>query len=89
METMNLILIFGKRKKNSFYFAKFCDPPGCAWFSICVSFTGRLFVGCVIAPVSLKYLLSYLHEAEWAPFQTQYFSENLVAPGMKPRPLDL
>jgi hypothetical protein len=25
------------------------------------------------------------HEAEWAPFQTHYFSENLVAPGIEPR----
>jgi hypothetical protein len=24
-------------------------------------------------------LLSYPHEAEWTPFQTHYFSENLVA----------
>jgi hypothetical protein len=29
------------------------------------------------------------HEAEWAPFQTHYFLENLVAPGIEPRPLDL
>jgi hypothetical protein len=28
-------------------------------------------------------------EADWTPFQTHYFSENLVAPGIKPRPLDL
>jgi hypothetical protein len=31
----------------------------------------------------LKYLLSYPHEAEWIPFQTHYFSENLVAPGIE------
>jgi hypothetical protein len=24
------------------------------------------------------------HEAEWTPFQTHYFSENLVAPGIEP-----
>jgi hypothetical protein len=29
------------------------------------------------------------HEAEWIPFQTHYFSENLVAPGIEPGPLDL
>jgi hypothetical protein len=29
------------------------------------------------------------HEAEWIPFQTHYFSENLVAPGIEHRPLDL
>jgi hypothetical protein len=28
-------------------------------------------------------------EAEWTPFQTHYLSENLVAPGIKPGPLDL
>jgi hypothetical protein len=27
--------------------------------------------------------------AEWAPFQTHYFSENLVGPGIDPGPLDL
>jgi hypothetical protein len=32
----------------------------------------------------LKKLLSYPHEAEWTPFQTHYFSENLVEPGMEP-----
>jgi hypothetical protein len=29
------------------------------------------------------------HEAEWTPFQTHYFSENLVSPGIEPGPLDL
>jgi hypothetical protein len=29
------------------------------------------------------------HEAEWTPFQTYYFSENLVAPGIEPGPLVL
>jgi hypothetical protein len=33
-------------------------------------------------------LLSCTHEAEWTPFQTHYFSENLVAPG-RTGPLDL
>jgi hypothetical protein len=28
-------------------------------------------------------------EAEWTPFQTGYFSESLVAPGIGPGPLDL
>jgi hypothetical protein len=31
----------------------------------------------------------YTHEAEWTPFQTHYFSENLVASGIEPGPLDL
>jgi hypothetical protein len=38
---------------------------------------------------SIKQLLSCTHEAEWTPFQTHYFSENLVAPGIGPGPLDL
>jgi hypothetical protein len=29
------------------------------------------------------------HEAERTPFQTHYFSENLVVPGIEPGPLDL
>jgi hypothetical protein len=28
-------------------------------------------------------------EAEWTPFQTHYFSENLVVPEIEPGPLDL
>jgi hypothetical protein len=36
-----------------------------------------------------KYLLNFTHEAEWTPFQTNYFSENLVAPEIEPGPLDL
>jgi hypothetical protein len=31
----------------------------------------------------------FTHEAEWTPFQTHYFSESLVAPGIEPRSLDL
>jgi hypothetical protein len=30
-----------------------------------------------------KQIHSYPHEAEWTPFQTHYFSENLVAPGIE------
>jgi hypothetical protein len=33
---------------------------------------------------SIKQLLSCTHETEWTPFQTHYFSENLVAPGIEP-----
>jgi hypothetical protein len=36
-----------------------------------------------------KYLLSFTQEAEWTPFQTHYFSENLVEPGIERGPLDL
>jgi hypothetical protein len=44
--------------------------------------------GCILG-FSSKYLLNYTHEAEWTPFQTHYFSENLVAPGIEPGALDL
>jgi hypothetical protein len=36
-----------------------------------------------------KYLLNCIHEAEWTPFQTHYFSGKLVAPGIEPGPLTL
>jgi hypothetical protein len=38
---------------------------------------------------SVKQLLSCTHEAEWTPFQTLYFSENLVAPRIESGPPDL
>jgi hypothetical protein len=38
---------------------------------------------------SSKQLLSCTHEAEWTPFQTHYFSENLVVPGLESGTLDL
>jgi hypothetical protein len=34
---------------------------------------------------SFKQLLICQHEAEWTPFQTHCYSENLVAPGIEPR----
>jgi hypothetical protein len=37
----------------------------------------------------LEIALNYPHEAEWTPFQTHYFSKNLVAPGIELGPLDL
>jgi hypothetical protein len=30
------------------------------------------------------YIHTYPHEDEWTRFQTHYFSENLVAPGIEP-----
>jgi hypothetical protein len=38
---------------------------------------------------SIKKLLSCTHEAERTAFQTHNFSENLVEPGIEPRPLGL
>jgi hypothetical protein len=44
-------------------------------------------------PEPLFYLPSsssvVLNEAEWTPIQTHYFSENPVAPGIEPGPLDV
>jgi hypothetical protein len=41
------------------------------------------------AMFSSKQLLSCTHEAEWTPFQTHYFSENLAALRIEPGPADL
>jgi hypothetical protein len=41
------------------------------------------------ATFTSKKPLNCTHKAEWTPFQTHYFSENLVVPGIKPGPLDL
>jgi hypothetical protein len=38
---------------------------------------------------SIKKLLNCTHEAECTPFQTHYFSENLVVPGIELGPPDL
>jgi hypothetical protein len=41
---------------------------------------------------SIKWLLSFTHEAEWTPFQTHYFILFyffLVVPGIEPGPPDL
>jgi hypothetical protein len=39
--------------------------------------------------ISSRNLFTFTHEAEWTPFQTHYISENLVATGFEPGPLDL
>jgi hypothetical protein len=36
---------------------------------------------------AIKYICT--HEAEWNPFQTHYFSENLMALRIEPGPPDL
>jgi hypothetical protein len=36
-----------------------------------------------------RYFFFQVAEAEWTPFQTHYFSENLVALEIEPGPLDL
>jgi hypothetical protein len=35
-----------------------------------------------------NYLLNYTHETEYTPFETHYFSKNVVRAGMEPGPLD-
>jgi hypothetical protein len=37
---------------------------------------------------SIKQLLNFTHEAEWTPFQSNYFF-FLVVPGIEPGPPDL
>jgi hypothetical protein len=37
----------------------------------------------------LKQLLNCTHVAEWTPFLTHYFPENLVAPRIEPGPMAL
>jgi hypothetical protein len=36
-----------------------------------------------------KQLFNFTHEADWTPFQTYHFSENLVASEIEPGPLEL
>jgi hypothetical protein len=38
---------------------------------------------------SLNYLLNFIHLVEWTPFQTHFFSENLVAQEIERGLLDL
>jgi hypothetical protein len=47
--------------------------------------------GCHVASVRDPYgcIVNCTHEAEWTPFRTHYFSENLVETGTEPGPLDL
>jgi hypothetical protein len=40
-------------------------------------------------PLLFYQVAPQLYEAEWNPFQTHYFSENLVVPGIDPGPLNL
>jgi hypothetical protein len=49
----------------------------CSWSLISVSYKGA-------ATFSFKELLIYPHVAEWTPFQTHCYSENLAVPGIKP-----
>jgi hypothetical protein len=59
----------------------FADRDGVSW-----SFPRPLISGFKTraATFPFKYLLNYDHEAEWTRFQTHYFSENLVEPGIEP-----
>jgi hypothetical protein len=35
------------------------------------------------ATISSKWLLNSTHQADWTPFQTHYFSENLIVLGIE------
>jgi hypothetical protein len=59
------------------------QPDGSPTAVISVFYTGASTFSFQVAPQL------YSHEAEWTPFQTHYFSENLVTPGIEPVPLDL
>jgi hypothetical protein len=48
------------------------------------SLTSRKSNKCLVATSSFKQLFNCTHEAEWTPFQTHYFSENLVVPAIEP-----
>jgi hypothetical protein len=37
-------------------------------------------------PETLQVAPQLYYEAKWTPFQTDYFSENLVVPGIEPVP---
>jgi hypothetical protein len=62
---------------------------GCHLVSVTNPYCRNLGFYTGAATFSSKYLLSCIHEAEWTPFQTHYFSDNLVAPGIEPGHLDL
>jgi hypothetical protein len=49
-----------------------------------LSSSAQLHRDSLAATFSFKKLLNCTHEAEWTPFQTHYFSENLVVPGIEP-----
>jgi hypothetical protein len=61
-----------------------CADRGCCVVSTTIS-NGRIldFIDRSLY-FSSKQLLNCAHEAEWTPFQIQYFSENLVVPGIEP-----
>jgi hypothetical protein len=54
-----------------------------------VSATGPMFVNFGfldrICKLFIKEAPQFIHIIEWTPFQTHYFSETLVAPGIEPR----
>jgi hypothetical protein len=54
-----------------------------------ISVNGSLWPYSRISRPEPLLFLNFTHEAEWTPFQTHYFSENLVQPGIEPGTLDL
>jgi hypothetical protein len=65
------------------------DDRRCYVFSITDPY-GRILGSLNRRPyISFQAVPSFIHEIEWDPFQIRYFSENLVAPGIEPGPLNL
>jgi hypothetical protein len=58
--------------------ANFCGERGVAW-------SAQRIPKAVNLGFLKPELLIYTHEAEWTPFQTHYYSENLAAPRIEPR----
>jgi hypothetical protein len=59
---------------------------GCHVFSV-MDFSGLILGFLNRSPYFFFQVAS--REVKWTTFQTHYFSENLVAPGIETRPLDL
>jgi hypothetical protein len=45
---------------------------------------GRILGTSGAVTFSFMQLLTCAHEAEWTPFQTHYYLENLIVPGIEP-----
>jgi hypothetical protein len=69
--------------------ADFWGYRGVAWSTQRILYGRMLGFLDRISYFFFQYRLSRTNEAEWTPFQTNYFSENLVAPGIEPNPHDL
>jgi hypothetical protein len=69
--------------------ANFCEYRGCRVVITAESYGRNLRFLDQSCYFFFQIALNCTHEAEWTPFQTHYFSGNLVVPGIEPEPLDL